>query len=693
MRLPRLFRWLTWLVAGMIGLVMSLLVFLTFVKIPVDLTGQKNILEWAASRRLGRSVDIDGKVIVSTSLWPSFRIEGVRLGNPEGFATGDFAVMKSADVSVGVIPLLKWKVHIREFIVKGLILTLLEDEKEAVNWSPRGAEKPKQDTPKKEKAEKERIELTSDSFVLEKLSIEDIAVSYQRPGLKAPLEIQIDQCKGAAPVGAPFTLSIKGSLLKAPFTAMVKAGSLQELLEENRSWSEIQIDIAKTRFEMAGHLDMSQTMRKVDFKVSAQGGRLDSLNDLLDLDLLPLKSYRTHALLSARKGRVDLTDFEISVGKSQLVGKMVVETEGSRPAASIELTAPQIQLNDFVFENWSFEGGSKSRPEAQPGKPSKKEPKAPGKTGRGAGAGGLEGERVKMLMDREFLNRFDARLKVSAEKVLSGKDELGSGSMTAALVKGRFTIEPLKLNIPGGSFSFSLSLKPGAESSDASLTMRMNNFDFGIMARRARPDTKMGGTLNLDVNLKSTAKDWKELLENASGYIDFSGHPENLQAGILDIWAVNLIASITGSVDAKNKGEASKINCVVCRWGVKDGILKPDAFVIDTTKIRICGEGKVDLKKEQIDLVVAPTPKQPEFFSLATPLAVKGTFSDFKMAIQTGGLIGTTIRFITSPFAVPFARLIDKGLPEDGADVCGMNLGPDNRPEKPLPGCIVWRAK
>lgn len=98
-------------------------------------------------------------------------------------------------------------------------------------------------------------------------------------------------------------------------------------------------------------------------------------------------------------------------------------------------------------------------------------------------------------------------------------------------------------------------------------------------------------------------------------------------------------------------------------------------------------------EKEQIDLVVAPTSKKPEFFSLATPLAVKGTFSDFKMGIQTGGLIGTAIRFITSPLAVPLARLIDKGLPEDGSDVCGMRLGPDNRPEKPLPGCIVWRAR
>ena len=81
------------------------------------------------------------------------------------------------------------------------------------------------------------------------------------------------------------------------------------------------------------------------------------------------------------------------------------------------------------------------------------------------------------------------------------------------------------------------------------------------------------------------------------------------------------------------------------------------------------------------------------FFSLATPLAVKGTFGDFKMGIQTGGLIGTTIRLITSPFVVPLARILSKGLPEDGRDVCRMTIGSDNRPVEPLPGCVLLRTK
>jgi AsmA family protein len=690
MPLPRFFRWLIWLVAGMIGLVLSLLVFLTFIKIPVDLTSQKNLLEWAASRSLGRRVFIDGKVIVSTSLWPSIRIEGVRLANPERFAPGDFVLMKSADLSVGIIPLLKWKVHIREFTVKGVVLTLVENENEAVNWAPHPVVEPVKEIPEKEKPKEGRIELTSDTFVLEMLSIEDIAVSYQRPDLKEPIALHIDTCRGSALVGEPFVLSITGRLHQEPFDAAVKMGSLKEFIEENKSWSDIELNIAKTRFELAGLLDLSQSLRKIDLKTSVQGDRLDSLNGVLELDLPPLSRYRAQAVLSGRRGRIDLSDFEIRVGESQLTGKMFIEETGPRASAFLELTAPRIQLNDFVFENWSFASGGKGGTGRQETGAPKETAAAPERTRH---AITLEDERIKNLLSHDFLAEFDASITIKAESVLSGKDKLGSGLMTATLKEGRFSIDPIRLNIPGGSFLFGLSFKPGVESSDGTVRVEMKNFDFGILARRARPDTNMGGTLNLDVSLKSKARDWKGLLTNASGYMDFSGNPENLQAGILDVWAVNLIAAISDSAASKDKGAASKINCVICRWSVLGGILRPDAFMIDTNKVRICGEGEVDFKKEQIDLVVAPTPKRPEFFSLATPLAVRGSFSEFKMGIQSGGLVGTVIRFVTSPFAVPFARIIDKGLPENGGDVCGMGIGPDNRPKEPLPGCMVLRAK
>jgi hypothetical protein len=84
---------------------------------------------------------------------------------------------------------------------------------------------------------------------------------------------------------------------------------------------------------------------------------------------------------------------------------------------------------------------------------------------------------------------------------------------------------------------------------------------------------------------------------------------------------------------------------------------------------------------------MAPTPKKPEFFSLATPVEVKGKFADFGVGIQPGGLIGTTVRFIASPVTVPLQRIFSKDLPADGADVCGMAIGAEDRSAKVPAGC------
>jgi len=226
-------------------------------------------------------------------------------------------------------------------------------------------------------------------------------------------------------------------------------------------------------------------------------------------------------------------------------------------------------------------------------------------------------------------------------------------------------------------------LKPDKNAPEASVRALMDKFDFGVIVRRVDPKADMGGLINLDVDLKASADSFDQLLAHGTGYLDFSGRLENLKAGIIDLWAVNLIAAVV----SKDGKDASKINCVVGRWSMKEGLLKPDVFSIDTSKIRICGKGQVDFKKEQIDLKMAPTAKKAEYFSLATPIEVKGKFTDFGVGIQAGGLIGTTVNFIASPVTTTIQRLFGKELPADGKDVCAMPIGPEDRAAKAPAGC------
>jgi uncharacterized protein involved in outer membrane biogenesis len=679
MRVSKPLRWILYILGGLVATLLLIIILLSVIRIPIDLSSQKGLVESTASLALGRTVKIDDKIVITTSVRPIFSLEGLRISNPKGFEKGDFLKMKTAEIQVRLLPLLLGKLQISKFSVKGLAVMLVENKTGAVNWSSQTPEKSKSEPPPppKPSSEESRLELTSDSLVLAKLVLEDILVDYRSPSQAEPLQFKIDECTGDMLPGRPFILSMKGKLVGEPYVTTIEIGSLQELVEDNRSRMEIKTEIAKTQFDFAGSLDLARALRSLHLNAMVTGERLDSLNGLLDLDLPPLKSYKAAAQLAMRRDRIDLTDLILQVGKSKLTGKLTADRSGGKPDVAIDLNSPLIQLNDFDLGDWSPEKGDAGQPEGSQDRDKKIETAKPDNDKSSTD------QAVEELLSPKVLAKFNVRMNVKAKKVMSGADALGSGVLTATLKDGQFALDPVKLNIPGGSFTMAATLKPDPKAPEASLRMLMKNFDFGVLVRRANPKAEMGGTINLDVDLKSSANSFEKLMANSNGYFDFSGRLEKLKAGIIDLWAVNIIAAVATGKDKK----PSEINCVIGRWTMKDGLLTPNIFMIDTTKIRICGKGQVDFKKETIDLKMAPTPKKPEFFSLATPMEVRGKFADFGVGIQAGGLFGTTVRFIASPVTVPLARLFSKDLPGDGADVCGMAIGPENRSAKAPAGC------
>ena len=65
-------------------------------------------------------------------------------------------------------------------------------------------------------------------------------------------------------------------------------------------------------------------------------------------------------------------------------------------------------------------------------------------------------------------------------------------------------------------------------------------------------------------------------------------------------------------------------------------------------------------------MTVKPKAKRPEFFSLATPLRVRGDFDDFGIGMKGGPIaLGTTaVGFVVSPITTPLQRLLREDLPQ-----------------------------
>lgn len=667
-----LFRWFFRIVLGLILLVVLLFISTAVLEIPIDLTRFKAPIEDLASKALKREVNIDRSIVLSTSLTPVFTLRGLRISNSEGFSQETFVSLDSAKIRLDLVALLQKKIHLSEISVQKLHVTLEENKDGTVNWVVATGDKPIEE----DKPEKDKATLAGDTLVVSKLLLEDIVVHYYDPDNSEPSGYQIDKCQGSMLPGKPLELDMTGSLTSTPYTLAVNIVSLEEFLTENRSWMEIKAEIAGTKLLFKGDINLAEAHRSLALKGSVSGENLNTLNNLLRLDLPPMGPYGVEADLLLKKNYLEMKNLVVKTGSSSLNGTAQITKEEGKTEAKVEFISPLIQIDDFIFDDWNW---SKDDEPMVADKSDTDQGKAAKVTGKDDTSDGGN----RKLLDPDILDNFDIAFTIRSEKVLLGEEELGSGSLKATLRNGRIAIEPLELNVPGGSVELSASLKPGNVKSDASLRAVMSNFDIGILARRSKPESNMGGMVNLDVDLQSSAASFDQILANGNGYFDFSGQLTNLSAGIIDLWAVNLIAAIVSSTDENE----SNINCAVGRWQVNDGSMTPDIFFIDTSKIRICGSGEIDFVTNRIDLIISPTAKKAEFFSLATPLEVHGNFSDIQFGIKKGGVVGTVAKFITSPIVVPIKRTVSKEIPEDGSDACSVILGPDNRSELTVKGC------
>ena len=647
--------------AGLLGVLVVLVMVLSLVRIPIDLTHYKGLAESAASDALGRQVSIDGEISVTTSLWPVFEIQGLRIANPDGFPDGDLAFMEQANLRLEILKLLDGRLNVEEFVVSGLALNLISNTQGQVNWIITGPEQASE-SPEPQEEASQSAGLNADALGLDRLLLENIAVLFRDERDGEELEFVLDRCEGSAPVGEPMAVVMTGELLKEPFTMNVQASSLAEFLAMADSGLDIQIDIAGTSIELSGSTESLADTRKAAASVSITGEQLASLNNLLRADLPPLKNYRVAGNVALEPGRLQLIDAEVALNR-----------QTNPPSATIALSAETIQLDDFDTGNWSAE--SEESGQEQPEESA--EPEVPTDDSSGQAE----------IMSQETLQRLNALLTVEVGKVLSGTDNLGSGNLKLTLQNGRLSLDPLKLAVPGGDFLMQGSLRPAKSASDASLRVFMQNFDFGALVRRLNPDTDLGGSMNLDIDITTQASSTRHLLARANGYVDLSGNPENLASGVVDLWAVNLLAAVVKS-SVEDEVE-SQVNCLHSRWSMKEGVMRTEAVAVDTSNIRICVEGEIDFKERQFDLKAKPTAKRPEAFSLATPVAVKGSFQEFGVGLDKGLITATTtaVKFVASPITTPFRRLVKEDLPEDGADICLLPIGPHEGDLEDLPGC------
>lgn len=468
---------------------------------------------------------------------------------------------------------------------------------------------------------------------------------------KSKNEFDITHLTGEITVekGNNVVMNLNGNLQDAPIKLKITGSPLVDYVERpDEIPLTIDAELANAKLQFASTVALPLTTKDLKFSLKASGDRLDNLNHLFGLDLPPVGPIDIDTFMHVTDKGYDLSKLDIKVGHTTLNGTLELDLEQKKPALDIALVSNTIQINDFIFKKKASKKKEKKKTTKK--KLTKKE-KA----------------KIRHLLSREVLGAIHANVKIEAKQILSGKDKLGSASALVTLKNSRLAVEPLLLNIPGGAVRIDFSFLPKNNMATIDLKANIKKFDIGVIARRAKPGTDMGGHLYLNAALHSVTPDIRNMMKHAKGHFDFGVIPKNFSAGIIDLWAVNLLSAI---IHKETEEDKSQVNCFIMRFGMLDGLMQDKVVYMDTSKMVVAGEAEVNFQTETINMHMAPKAKKPEFFSLAMPIQIDGTFKDFGLDLNMVDIFGTVISFITSPVIVPIERIFVDTLPSDGKDAC-----------------------
>ncbi len=475
------------------------------------------------------------------------------------------------------------------------------------------------------------------------------------PNTRGEARITVDKGELRADTGMPMRVTLKGALDDVPVSIALDTVRADQLADPKQPLSfKMNAEAADSRVTLSGNI-ARPIGSELELALDASGARFDDLNKLARASLPPWGPWSAVGRFRMSPRGYEVDDLRLQVGESVLAGQGRLDTEGGRPRIVIALTAPIIQLADFKLRDWS---PVEKKPDDKPAALTADEIR-----NKAAAAS----DQAQKLLSPEMLHRQDATLKVEVKQVLSGKDKLGSGKLEARLENGRADIGPIEVDVPGGSAKLQLGYEPTEQDVKVDLHIDVQKFDYGVLARRIKPESDLRGAFSLKMDVDARARYLSEILRHGSGRIEFAVWPQNMQSGIFDLWAVNVLVALVPAVDP---GKASKVNCAIGRFDLSDGKLVDRTILLDTSRMRVTGKGKANFTDENFDLHMSPQAKTAQVLSLATPIQVSGPFNNFKIGVSAGDIIGTFGRLATSIFWVPLQKLAGKKIPANGNDVC-----------------------
>ncbi len=665
-----------WLLGVAVGLVLLGFVAVAVLSLVVDPEEVKQEVAVRFEQQTGHSLRIDAPIEWSVFPWVGLHLEKVKVGNAPGFGDEPLASAEVLDVRVALMPLLKKQIRVDTVRLKGVELNLERDAKGEANWEGLTGGKQETAPAAKESGKKgsgyrlalkgievEKLDLNyrdrqkGESYRLQDLNV---SVGEIRPDTPVMVRLSTRLDTGKPPVTLQLALSTEVTAsadyqridlsalaveVEAQGEGLPKEG-VKLKLAANLALDLAAGRLAVTDLSLAGpQVDLTGRLSLSGLKQGKPGGEGEltlektDLRSLLKLagvsletaDPKALSRVSAHAGLKVKGETLKVEPLELELDDSHAEGALsLLSFQGPVVRARLEVDA--IDLDRYLPPEKAGGSGETPAVAAEKGQPAD--------AGRGQTAA---------RVDFTPLRRLDAEATLKVGKLRVKRLNLEQVAVTLKAKKGVITLDPAGARLYQGSLQAQGRLDVRKDEPVIQAGTSLVGIRIGPLLADLTGKDRLTGTGNVKFNLRTRGLEQSRIRRNLDG--DFSISLKdgaykgfNLAEAIRKARAMIKGEKVTGEANAQTDFSELRGTGVI-----RKGVVTNKDLYMASPVLRVKGEGRVDLVKEQIDYrlmakIVGTLKGQggesmEELKGIPIPVHITGPLSDPRPQVDAEALV------------------------------------------------------
>lgn len=589
----------------------------------------KDEISAAVEKSTGRKLEISGNLSLSIFPWLGISTEKLTLGNRKGFKEGPFATIKSAQIRVELLPLLRSEVKMDSLVLSGLNLQLERRKNGQDNWSDLAGNAQTQTKPDTSSTDVPKLAALAiggiivddanirfrDAQAKQDIKLTDLSLKTGKLELGAPTDIQLKTTLAAQQPAIKGSLSLDTQLQANPFagtyqlndsrisvdllgkdlpagklTAILEASIAANLITQNIELSGLNLvsepltvkgNVSLTKI-FANNPGISGKINVAAFSPRKLFKKLDiEIPSMADTKALTQATFDTN--INGNLNKIKLTQLKLILDDSLIEGQITLINNKTKNI-SYALNLDRIDLDRYLPPPTTQTSSFGIIPTA------------------------IAAAKPVPLFPVDLLRSFDMSGDIKAGQLIMNRLQIDNISAKIKQQQGNLKIEPIKGNAYGGKYLGHIHIdarRANGNSPLISVNESLTNVNIDPVIKIITGKDALSGTGNVSAVLTTRGQSINALKKSLNGEVKIS-----LANGALK--GIDLVKVMRDTYaqyknkksNSDNSPQETPFTDMKVSFQVRNGIMNSQDLVIRSALPLVRGEGSINIINNTINYTV-----------------------------------------------------------------------------------------